>query len=129
MTENYYFPQNTNDEFMKPECSHTSDVTEKIPEYSFSLNEDKLEKSENANKCDIIKKSESEEIPMISKWPEIKTEDFIKNVIIQKPKSEPLENTEKLYHDGDKIYYRRLNESHFYTIKPNGGKEKRDWLI
>lgn len=127
-----FFAQNRVDEYQEARCSYSSlDVTEIIPESVSSVNEnenkEKPEESENDIKSDVVQKIK--EIPVISKWPDIKTDDFITTVIIQKIKSDPLENTEKLYHDGDKIYYRSLNESNFYRIKPNGGKERRDWLI
>lgn len=40
-----------------------------------------------------------------------------------KPKGDSLENSNKMYQDGDKVYYRRLNESNFYRVKPNRCKE------
>lgn len=88
---------------------------------------------ENDSRSDVVTGetviTKDDKISVISKWPDFKTDHFIRTVIINKPKSDSLENTEKMYQDGDKVYYRRLNESNFYRIKPNGGKEKRDWLI
>lgn len=67
---------------------------------------------------------EDKTIP-ISKWPEIKNDNFIQSMIIHKPKSDFLEEIEKLYKGGDRSYFRSLNENTFYIVKPNGKKEKK----
>lgn len=92
-----------------PESSSDSDISENEIKKEF---------------CDIkIKAPEQEPIIPISKWPEIKSDNFIENILINKPRSCPIANTERLYKDGDRYYYRNLRESHFYRVKPNGGKE------
>lgn len=48
-----------------------------------------------------------------------------------KPESDVIieNNVRKLYGEGKSTQYRYLNENNFYFLKPNGQKQKREWVI
>ncbi|GFS56001.1 hypothetical protein TNCV_2564471 [Trichonephila clavipes] len=78
-----------------------------LPESACLVNEnDNEEKPDESEKSDVLQKNK--EIPVTSKWPDIETDSFITNGTIQKLKSNTLENTGKLYHDRDEIYFTNL---------------------
>ncbi|XP_031335363.1 zinc finger MYM-type protein 1-like [Photinus pyralis] len=66
----------------------------------------------------------------ISQWPDTLTEDMIQQVLNEKPKDigDPT-NSGILVKYRDRTYIRHLSENNFYRTKPNGTKEKREWLI
>lgn len=81
------------------------------------------------DKCDITTEGWEQRALTISEWPDLKTDKFIEGVLNNLPKSDPIENTKKMYKDSGQMYFRNLNESVFYRTKSNGGREKREWLI
>ncbi|GFQ68783.1 hypothetical protein TNCT_552431 [Trichonephila clavata] len=93
-----FLAKDTVDKYQEIGCTYSLDITEMIPESASlvnkSENKEKPDESENDNKSDVLQKIY--EIPVISKWPDIKSDDFITNVMIQKIKSYPLENTEQI---------------------------------
>ncbi|KAG5881824.1 hypothetical protein JTB14_013015 [Gonioctena quinquepunctata] len=78
--------------------------------------------SSNTNIEDIVRKKSVR----ILEWPNLMTDIFINRVLDDLPKSDKLEDTEKVYKDNDQTYFRSLNESLFYRSKSNGGSENRE---
>lgn len=92
-------------------------------------NENKLTGRENSNSNTNIEDIVREKSLSISEWPNLMTDIFINRVLDDLPKSDKLEDTEKMYKDNDQTYFRSLKESLFYRSKSNGGSEKREWLV
>ncbi|XP_031336217.1 zinc finger MYM-type protein 1-like [Photinus pyralis] len=66
----------------------------------------------------------------IAKWPTDISEKLIGEILDSVPKNfGKIENLKSSYVDKEKVYTRTFQESNFYTIKSNGIKEKREWLI
>lgn len=122
-------------------------VSDSTDEASTSGNVDSREQDSNSEEVDNVPQDRSQksddsgdecasnleltdvQVTRISEWPEIKTDQFIDAILVHFPKSDDIQNSQKLYKDQDQEYFRHLNNSIFYRVKANGDKEKRDWLI
>lgn len=66
----------------------------------------------------------------IALWSKTLGPDMIDYYITNKPENiGDIANLKKIYKTGKRTYIKNLNENHFYMIKKNGIKEKREWLI
>lgn len=66
----------------------------------------------------------------IALWPDIISDKDIDYYITNKPNhTGDIKTLKCSYKDRNRFYFRRLQESHFYRIKSNGLKEKREWMI
>lgn len=66
----------------------------------------------------------------IALWPLNPTPNMIDYFIRNKPENiGEMKNLRKVFSDSSKTYFRNINENHFYRLKTNGTKEKRNWLI
>lgn len=122
------------------EITHGSELThhEIIPEDTASGPENEIDVETEIKNQEMMNEEEQEPpqppiatILKISQWSEemICKESFIENILINSPKSDAIENTAKVYKDGERIYSRMLKESDFFRIVQNGKREKREWLI
>lgn len=101
-------------------------ITVKIEETIVS--DDNMQKNFTENKTNYTRIDNELNI---SDWPQIITDFFINQILLNKPKSDVIieNNVKKLYGEGETQYYRYLIENNFYLVKPNGQKQKREWLV
>ena len=80
--------------------------------------------------CHTVNQKKNDIIEDIALWPDILTQGMIDYFVFNKPKNiGDIKQLKSLYKDRDRTYRRSLQEGHFYRIKTNGVKEKRDWLV
>lgn len=121
-------------------CSFIS-ASNEVPEFietDIDINRNiQKEKKDNASQ-QVIQELQKEEIInseieikkvlKVSEWSAeiIRTDKFIESIVTNKPKSDIIKDTGKVYKYGSRTHYRCLKESDFYRLKPNGGKIKRE---
>lgn len=125
------------DHIFQPPVSTCESLSEKTPDDNTSqpkvstcASDGALsQNSESLNQ--IPEYSSNEDFPSdIAAWPSNPTSAMIEFFIRNKPQNTgELKNLKKFFFESKKKYFRNLQEKHFYRMKANGTKEKRNWMI
>lgn len=126
----------TSDTSLNQDETRLNLISSCMPESELSLSNIELEASVSLTNVEpeLIPRprptTETEFSLDIALWPPNPTNEMIDFFTKNVPKNVgKIENLKKQFTQGNKTFFRRLHQKHFFRIKTNGEKEKRNWLI